>query len=128
MAESRTRKKDFFKEKETCKVIIQSYFYGRIRKMITTKDFFESAANNIIFELGAYWTIQSDKKGKYVRVPFPSKEDFLNRYVLGLNNPYDELSDYDNISEAEEQQMIAEQKQRISDVHDQIQQIRKQLF
>lgn len=94
--------------------------------MITTREFFESDADNIILDLETYWTIQRDKDSKYVRVPFPSKEEFLDRYESGLDDPYDELSDYDDISEAEEQQMIAEQKQRISDVYDRIKLTREQ--
>ena len=42
----------------------------------------------------------------------------------GLDDPYDELSDYDNISSEEEQQMIQEQKDRISKTYDIVKDIR----
>lgn len=58
-------------------------------------------------------------------MPFPDKEEFLDRYESGLDDPYDELSDYDNISSEEEQQMIQEQKARISNVYNKIQKERE---
>ena len=92
--------------------------------MITTREFFEIDADNIILDLETFWTVQRDGSNKYINVPFPSKEDFLDRYETGLDDTFDDLSDYDNISEAEEQQMIQEQKDRISKVYDMVQEIR----
>ena len=93
--------------------------------MITTREFFTSDADNIIQDLETYWTVQRDGNNKYINVPFPDKEEFLDRYESGLDDPYDELSDYDNISSEEEQQMIQEQKARISNVYNKIQKERK---
>ena len=89
--------------------------------MITTREFFTSDADNIIQDLETYWTVQRDGNNKYINVPFPDKEEFLDRYESGLDDPYDELSDYDNISSEEEQQMIQAQKARISNVYNKIQ-------
>ena len=88
--------------------------------MITTKEFFEMDADNIIFDLETYWTIQRDRKQRYINEPFPSKEDFIHRYETGLDDPFDELSDYDDLPEEEEQKMIQEQINRISDVYDRV--------
>ena len=89
--------------------------------MITTMEFFETDADNIILDLETIWTVQRDKNGKkYISIPFPDKEEILERYINGLDDPFDELSDYDNLSEAEEQQMIEEQVQRISEVYDRV--------
>lgn len=93
--------------------------------MITTIEFFTSDADNIIQDLETYWTVQRDGNNKYINVPFPDKEEFLDRYERGLDDPYDELSDYDNISSEEEQQMIQEQKARISNVYNKIQKERE---
>jgi hypothetical protein len=92
--------------------------------MITTREFFETDADNIIMDLETFWTVQRDGSSKYINVPFPSKKEFLNRYETGLDDPFDDLSDYDDISEAEEQQMIQEQKDRISKVYDVVKEIR----
>ena len=92
--------------------------------MITTREFFENDADNIIMDLETYWTIQRDGTNKYINVPFPTKEDFLDRYETGLDDPYDELSDIDSISTEEEQQMIQEQKDRISKTYDIVKDIR----
>ncbi len=94
--------------------------------MITTREFFESDADNIILDLETYWTVQRDGVNKYINVPFPDKEEFLDRYENGLDDPYDELSDYDNISSEEEQQMIQEQKNRISATYDRVKNIRNE--
>ena len=94
--------------------------------MITTKEFFENDADNIIQDLETYWTVQCDGKNKYINVPFPNKEEFLKRYESGLDDPYDELSDYDNISSDEEQQLIQEQKNRISATYDIVKNIRNE--
>ena len=93
--------------------------------MITTREFFTSDADNIIQDLETYWTVQRDGNNKYINVPFPDKDEFLDRYESGLDDPYDELSDYDNISSEEEQQMIQEQKARISNVYNKIQKERE---
>ncbi len=93
--------------------------------MITIREFFTSDADNIIQDLETYWTVQRDGNNKYINVPFPDKEEFLDRYESGLDDPYDELSDYDNISSEEEQQMIQEQKARISNVYNKIQKERE---
>ena len=93
--------------------------------MITTREFFTSDADNIIQDLETYQTVQRDGNNKYINVPFPDKEEFLDRYESGLDDPYDELSDYDNISSEEEQQMIQEQKARISNVYNKIQKERE---
>ena len=92
--------------------------------MITTREFFENDADNIIMDLETFWTVQRDGTNKYINVPFPSKEDFLDRYETGLDDPYDELSDIDSISTEEEQQMIQEQKDRISKTYDIVKDIR----
>ena len=92
--------------------------------MITTREFFENDADNIIMDLETYWTVQRDGTNKYINVPFPTKEDFLERYEAGLDDPYDELSDIDSISTEEEQQMIQEQKDRISKTYDIVKDIR----
>ena len=93
--------------------------------MITKREFFTSDADNIIQDLETYQTVQRDGNNKYINVPFPDKEEFLDRYERGLDDPYDELSDYDNISSEEEQQMIQEQKARISNVYNKIQKERE---
>ena len=92
--------------------------------MITTREFFENDADNIILALETFWSIQREGNKKYINVPFPSKEDFLERYEAGLDDPYDELSDIDSISTEEEQQMIQEQKDRISKTYDIVKDIR----
>ena len=92
--------------------------------MITTREFFENDADNIILDLETIWSIQREGNKKYINVPFPSKEDFLERYEAGLDDPYDELSDIDSISTEEEQQMIQEQKNRISATYDIVKDIR----
>lgn len=92
--------------------------------MITTREFFETDANCIIEDLQTYWGIQKSGEVKYVNVPFPSKEEFLEQYESGLDSPYEELSDIDTISSIEEQQMIDEQKSRISETYDRIKEIR----
>lgn len=92
--------------------------------MITTREFFENDADNIILDLETFWSIQREGNKKYINVPFPSKEDFWERYEAGLDDPYDELSDIDSISTEEEQQMIQEQKDRISKTYDIVKDIR----
>ena len=93
--------------------------------MITTREFFETDADNIILDLETYWTIQRDKNGeKYINVPFPDKEEILERYINGLDDPFDELSDYDDLSDEEIKQLMDEQVQRISEVYDSVLKIR----
>ena len=92
--------------------------------MITTREFFENDADNIILDLETFWSIQREGNKKYINVPFPSKEDFLERDEAALDDPYDELSDIDSISTEEEQQMIQEQKNRISATYDIVKDIR----
>lgn len=92
--------------------------------MITTREFFENDADNIIMDLETFWTVQRDGRNKYINVPFPTKEDFFERYEAGLDAPYDELSDIDSLSIEEQQQLIQEQKDRISKSYDTVKDIR----
>lgn len=92
--------------------------------MITTREFFEIDADNIIMDLETIWTVQRDGSKKYINIPFPSKEYFLDGYETGLDDPFDDLSDYDDISEEEKQLMIQEQKDRISKAYDIVKEIR----
>lgn len=91
---------------------------------MTTKEFFLTEADDIIFELETFWTVQRDGKDKYINVPFPSKKEFLDKYETGLDDPWEELSDVDILSANEQNKMIAEQKQRISATYDTIKLIR----
>lgn len=75
-------------------------------------------------DLETFWTVQRDGINKYINVPFPTKEDFFERYEAGLDDPYDELSDIDLISIEEQQQLIHEQKDRISKSYDIVKDIR----
>lgn len=89
--------------------------------MITTKEFFKIDADNIILDLETYWTIQRDKNGeKYINVPLPDKEKIIKRYIKGLDDPFEELSDYDDLSAEEIKKLMDEQVKRISEVYDMV--------
>ena len=93
--------------------------------MITTREFFEMDADNIIMDLETIWTIQRDRNGeRYIDEPFPSKEKIIERYVNGLDDPFDYLSVYDELSDEEIKQMIDEQVQIISEVYDSVLKLR----
>lgn len=94
---------------------------------MTTREFFEADANNIIDDLWQYWSIQRDSDGtKYIRTPFESKEDFLDRYENGLDDPWEELTDIDELTDAEINTMIQEQKNLIAEAYDKVLAIREQ--
>lgn len=40
----------------------------------------------------------------------PNKEELLDKYEAGLDAPYEDLSDIDNLSDEEQSAMITEQK------------------
>ena len=92
--------------------------------MVTTKEFLKTDADNIINDLETFWTVQRDGANKYVRVPFPVLEEILEGYVNGLDDPWDDLSDWDDIPEDVKHQMIKEQKDRICKAYKVVQDIR----
>lgn len=51
----------------------------------------------------------------------PNKEELLDKYEAGLDAPYEDLSDIDNLSDEEQSAMITEHKKRISNVYNKIQ-------
>ena len=90
---------------------------------MTTKEFFESEANNIIEELESFYNIQRGNKEKYLNSPFPDKEEFLERFENGIDDIYEEL-ETDYISIEEEEKMIEKQKERILETYNRISEIR----
>ena len=91
--------------------------------IMTTKEFFESEANNIIEELESFYNIQRGNKEKYLNSPFPDKEEFLERFENGIDDIYEEL-ETDYISREEEEKMIEKQKERILETYNRISEIR----
>ena len=69
--------------------------------------------------------IQWKKANKYLFEPFPSKDELLDKYKAGLDSPYEDLSDIDNLSDEEQSTIITEQKARISNVYNKIQKERE---
>ena len=82
--------------------------------MITTREFFEHDAEDIINNIESIYS-----------VPFPSKDELLDKYEAGLDSPYEDLSDIDNLSDEEQSTIITEQKARISNVYNKIQKERE---
>ena len=48
------------------------------------------------------------KANKYLFEPFPSKDELLDKYEAGLDSPYEDLSDIDNLSDEEQSTIITE--------------------
>ena len=70
-----------------------------------TKEFYDIEKENIETDLYNYWGIQTDSrtKKKFLSVPFPTKEEFIDRFITGINSPYEDLEDYEeNIEKWEE--------------------------
>ena len=93
--------------------------------MITTREFFEHDAEDIINNLESIYSVQREESNKYLFEPFPSKEELLDKYEAGLDAPYEDLSDIDNLSDEEQSAMITEHKKRISNVYNKSQKERK---
>ena len=55
----------------------------------------------------------------------PHKNIHLDKYEAGLDAPYEDLSDIDNLSDEEQSAMITEYKKRISNVYNKIQKERE---
>ena len=93
--------------------------------MITTREFFEHDAEDIINNLESIYSVQREESNKYLFEPFPSKEELLDKYEAGLDATYEDLSDIDNLSDEEQSAMITEYKKRISNVYNKIQKERE---
>ena len=52
-------------------------------------------------------------------------DELLDKYEAGLDSPYEDLSDIDNLSDEEQSTIITEQKARISNVYNKIQKERE---
>ncbi len=92
--------------------------------MITTREFFEHDAEDIINNIESIYSVQRENH-KYLFEPFPSKDELLDKYEAGLDSPYEDLSDIDNLSDEEQSTIITEQKARISNVYNKIQKERE---
>ena len=93
--------------------------------MITTREFFEHDAEDIINIIESIYSVQREESNKYLFEPFPSKEELLDKYEACLDSPYEDLSDIDNLSDEEQSTIITEQKARISNVYNKIQKERE---
>ena len=61
--------------------------------MITTREFFEHDAEDIINNIESIYSVQREESNKYLFEPFPSKDELLDKYEAGLDSPYEDLSD-----------------------------------
>lgn len=85
---------------------------------MTTKEVFEYYADDIIFELETFWSVQRGLTGEcdFVNVPFPKLKDFVERYETsiesfdGIDEP---VTDYHLYTDDMEKDVIAEQIKRI---------------
>ena len=93
--------------------------------IITTREFFEHDAEDIINNIESIYSVQREESNKYLFEPFPSKDELLDKYEAGLDSPYEDLSDIDNLSDEEQSTIIKEQKARISNVYNKIQKERE---
>ena len=87
--------------------------------MITTREFFEHDAEDIINNIESIYSVQREESNKYLFEPFPSKDELLDKYEAGLDSPYEDLSD------EEQSTIITEQKARVSNVYNKIQKERE---
>lgn len=93
--------------------------------MITTREFFEHDAEDIINNLESIYSVQREESNKYLFEPFRSKDELLDKYEVGLASPYEDLSNIDNLSDEVRSTIITEQKARISNVYNKIQKKRE---
>ena len=56
--------------------------------MITTREFFEHDAEDIINNIESIYSVQREESNKYLFEPFPSKDELLDKYEAGLDSPY----------------------------------------
>ena len=81
----------------------------------------------LLITLKAFIQCKEKNQIKYLFEPFPSKDELLDKYEAGLDSPYEDLSDIDNLSDEEQSTIITEQKARISNVYNKIQKERNHL-
>ena len=93
--------------------------------MITTREFFEHDAEDIINNIESIYSVQRKKQINIFLSHFQVKMSFLDKYEAGLDSPYEDLSDIDNLSDEEQSTIITEQKARISNVYNKIQKERE---
>lgn len=55
--------------------------------MITTREFFEHDAEDIINNIESIYSVQREESNKYLFEPFPSKDELLDKYEAGLDSP-----------------------------------------
>ena len=79
----------------------------------------------LLITLKAFIQCKEEESNKYLFEPFPSKDELLDKYEAGLDSPYEDLSDIDNLSDEEQSTIITEQKARISNVYNKIQKERE---
>ena len=93
--------------------------------MITTREFFEHDAEDIINNIESIYSVQRKKQINIFLSHFQVKMSFQINTKLGLDSPYEDLSDIDNLSDEEQSTIITEQKARISNVYNKIQKERE---
>ena len=52
--------------------------------MITTREFFEHDAEDIINNIESIYSVQREESNKYLFEPFPSKDELLDKYEAVL--------------------------------------------
>jgi hypothetical protein len=94
-----------------------------------TKEFIETCTSNITDDLEQYWGVQRDSNGsEYVNSPFKSKEDFLKTYEAELEDPCEELEDYEDLPQEEIDRMEQAGRDEVARIYDCIKSQRKEFL
>lgn len=93
---------------------------------MTTKVFIESEFEQIREKIEGYYGIQrDDDKNWYVNSPLPSLEELLDEFEAAIDSPTEFLEE--NLSEEDEQKLIDELENNISEIYMNTLKIRKSM-
>ena len=96
--------------------------------MVSTKEFYEEDAYNLMRDLEIYRP-QHEKNGRsYIISGFPSKEEVMESYEAGLDDPWDDISDEDDITEEMKQKLVSKYKEEIGIAYDDVARVRKKFI
>lgn len=85
-----------------------------------TKEFYMERAELYAENLRERYGVQRDKRKRYVIEPFPSKEKFIDTFKCDLDDPSEELEDFDNLTREEDQKLVEEVVNLVAKAYDEV--------
>ena len=92
-----------------------------------TLEYYKERAELYAYDIWERYSIQTEKSGKnFIYSPFPTKEDSIESFVADLDEIFEELEDFDELTMEEDKKLVEEAAEIVAAAWDRVAAIRKE--